>query len=77
MSQANPRAETSSTAPQRIYFTILLGAIIVLGCGWRLRGITEWPSGFHQTRQYDGAILARIFWLEMTADQLDESQRLG
>ncbi len=75
MSQsADPAEKTLPTAGR--WATLLLATVIVLGCGWRLYGIAEFPSGFHQTRQYDGALLARIFWLEMVADQLGPAEKL-
>jgi hypothetical protein len=38
--------------------------IVVLGIGWRLTGITEWPSGYHLTRQYFAANRARQIWFD-------------
>ena len=40
--------------------------VAVLGVGWRLVDLTEWPFPFHQTVQYESALAARTLWLHMS-----------
>lgn len=69
--QKNDTARADSLPPpQRAVVCVLLLVVVVLGIGWRLTGITQWPTATHETRQYFGASLARKYWLRMRADEL-------
>ena len=47
------------------FFALAVVAVIAVGLGWRLIGVTDWPIKFHETVQYESAITARSIWLRI------------
>ena len=68
-------AKDLTTGLKRWRLTILV-MVVMLAVAWRFVGITQWPSSFHLTRQYDDALRARAMWLKVRPQPLSDGERL-
>ncbi|MEW5870854.1 MAG: glycosyltransferase family 39 protein [Chloroflexota bacterium] len=69
----------TSLRKPRLYFTLALALVYILGIGLRLYDITDEPLGYYPLRQLQGAIVARGIYYTMlpSADPVQRDRAVG